>query len=311
MSTSLHDYEQQARATDKASWLGALSYFHVSESNVEHVALAAHLTQADLEKYIPAKPLDANVFLRTFRNGQRKGGLTTDQGSEITENLLVRQVSRKEGRIVKRVVVETVDASGAQLGYEEKYEVEFNVSHPDHIAIRKLNGSHVEATLLVDRLCAEYHQDRGCVDANAVRMVIRDILNSTYPTTLRPGLYFVPSAHVDTLDRLEQVGAYLPGTTIHSIPLIDDDKQRNNLKVAFEAEVAEDADRIVAEISEIVRNREEITSARGAAYTKQIAEGRKKLDEYRALLQDNLSTAQMRMDMLQVKLNDLLRLATK
>jgi len=309
MTKSFTEHVEEARATDQADWLGSLVYFHVSESNVEHKKLAKFLKLADLEKFTPSEPRDDDVFRRVFFDGKRRSGLPTDEEG-VTENINIFQVSRKGGDIVKRVVVVTVDSDGAELGFKEKLELDFQLAKSDNgPRIRNLNGRHSQSTALVQRLLADYHEQRGCVNANAMRGVVRDVIESCRPTQLRPGLYFVPAEHADTVSNLEGVGKALPGTTVHSIPLVDDEKQRHNLKEAFQDEVTTECDRLLSELNVVLSSKDELTQAKGGAYTQAIANQRAKLETYRELLADNLDTAEMRIAVLQTKLTAVLRTA--
>ncbi len=319
---SLNDYAERARNEDKVTWLGVLAYFRVNETSVDHADLAAKLTAAGLDKYIPKAPADSDTFRRVVFNGQRKGGLPT-VSPEVTENLLVRLVPGGEGRIVKRIVIESVDVNGKPLDFHESVEIVFDdtaaaswtaksgAPRPEpKVTWKNLNGYHPESIALANRLITSYYEMRGKIDANAVRRVIGRVLSSCNSTMVRDGLYFCGPAHADTIEALEGAANQIPGTMVHSLPLLDDDKQRVAIKDAFEAEVSTDVDRLTGEIADIVRaynsDGTEITQARATGIVRQYQDLQAKLVEYQELLEDNVDTAEFRATVLKSKLGALM-----
>lgn len=306
MST-FNDAVERLEATDQATWLGKLAWFSVTESTFPHATLEQQLTAQGLDAWCPRPPRDDDVFRRVFFNGQRK---THDLGDGIRENLLVRQMKREAGVIVKRIVIETVDAKGNKLSFDpEGVEVKFSGGG---IRMRR-RSDHGGAYALGNKLKAEYERERGCVNANAVREIIRRVFDSCRSTVVRSGggVYFVPEKYVDRLVALESASKHLPGTLVHSLPLIDDEKQRTNLRECYEAEVVGECDRLIAEITEITKAGAEITEARGDGYLQTLKTNRAKLAEYQELLSDNIEDAGLRLAVLEKKIVQVIRDHTK
>jgi hypothetical protein len=305
------DAVERLEATDKTDWLGKLAWFSVNETKFPHDTLEAELKAVGLEKFCPTAPRDDDVFRRVFYNGQRK---SHDLGDGIKENLLIRQVKRQGGEIIKRIVVETVDAKGNKLGIDtEGVEVKFRAGGAG-IRIRQ-RSDQPEALRLAHKLKAEYLQERGCVNANAVREIVRNIFLSLRAITVRSGggVYFVPATleNITELGALEKAAEKLPGTLVHSLPLVDDDKQRNNLKRAFEAETVGECDRLIAELTEITKSDTKITDERGDGYLRNLKASKAKLREYAELLEDSLDDAEMRLQVLERKVVQVIKSQTK
>lgn len=307
MLTTFSEYEAQVRAKDSGSYLGHLVWFGVAETSVRHADLEAKLKAGGLERFTPAAPRDDDVFRRTFYNGQRRHLETDDP--EVFENLLVREVGRRDGVIVKRIVVETVDTSGHKLGYREAVDIRFDSTKPDEMLVKPLgDDENSRAWDLASVLAAEYRDARGCVDARAVREIIRQVLGAAMATSLRPGggLYFVPMDFVELLDGLEAVANGLPGSMVHSVPLVDDEKQRDLVRRALEAETVDEIDRIVDEITAIVRSGKKVSMKQWSAFTARHRAVNERTKQYSGLLEQTLEDTDDRLRILGMEMANLL-----
>lgn len=305
---SMADFEQHrqrlAQSPDQP-FLGRLIYFEVNETNVLHADLESQLTAAGLERFVPGKPCDADVFRRAFTNGQRKRLTTPDP--DVFEHLLVRMIAQSDGKIIKRIVVERVDQAGLKLGYTEAVEVIFDREHPESVSVTSLGTWHPAALQLAYKLAGEYRQTRGFVNSDAIRNMVKRVLEVGMATMLRPGLYFVMEDKVAPSLAMEELANRLPGAMVHSLPLVDDEKQRTNVRRAFEAESIESIDRLVAEIVEITRGDNDISFARYESFQRQYSAITAKTKEYGTLLAEQMSTTQFRLQVFQAEMGQLYR----
>lgn len=307
MITQLREYEAQNVTKDRRVWLGQLTWFGVTETTVRHADLAAKLEARGLHDFIPAAPKDDDVFRRTFFNGQRRHYETDDP--EVMENHLLRQVGRKDGVIVKRIVIETVDTSGHKLGYREAIDIRFDSSKPSEILVKPLGDDEdSRAWELASTLGAEYHAARGCVDARAVRDIIRQVLAACMAVPVRTGggVYFVPMDRIAMLDSLEAVAAELPDCMVHSLPLIDDKRQRDMLQRAVEAETVDEIDRIVEEIAAIVKSGKKVSTRQWGAFAARHRAVTSRTKEYSGLLEQTLEQTDDRLRILGMEMANLL-----
>ncbi len=300
------EYRDQARAADKQTWLGMLAWHSVSESTVEHAEVARQLFAVGLERFTPAAPKDDDVFRRIFYNGQRRK-LDTDN-PEIFEHLLVREVVRAEGRIVKRVVIETVNSADVSLGFREATDIVFNVEHPQSVSITPLGGpENIRGSDLAHELAAEYLAIRGSVDARAIREIVRQVLAAAMATAVRPGggVYFVPMGQAPLLESLEEVAAHLPGCSVHSLPLVSEPRQREMLRKAFEAESIEAVDKTMMEVASLLKSDRKVSVSRFTALMARQKTLVARSAEYSSLLEQSLETTDDRLKILQLQLGAL------
>lgn len=288
--TDLSEYRAAAEL-DKDSWLGVMVIWSVEDSKVKWADLSRTMTDGGLAAYIPPEPSDENVWRRIWSDGVRKTiPSPTDDEPNAEQRIMMRQLSRENGVYTKRVVIEHVSPAGKKLGYEEVIEVTFDKANPTHVGIRTVGAWHDEAWALVNRLREEYDRQRGCLDGQGIRVVIRAILESCRATTLRPGggCYFVHQAYEMKVEALERVADIIPGTLVHTLPIVDTVKQRQNLKKAFEFESANEMETLIAEMRDLVGAGGEITPQKSASFNKAAQKAKAKLAEYQGLLNDNL-----------------------
>lgn len=300
------EYQDQANAADRQTWLGLLAWHSVSESTVEHAEVVRQLFSAGLEQFTPAAPRDDDVFRRVFYNGQRRK-LPTDQ-PEIFENLLVREVVRAEGRVVKRVVIETVNSADVSLGFREATDIVFDVDRPQAVSITPLGGpENIRGSDLAHALASEYLAVRGFVDARAIREIVRQVLAAAMATAVRPGggVYFVPMAHANLLASLEAVAPHLPGCSVHSLPLVSEAKQAQMLRAAFEAESIDAVDKTMAEVATLLKSDRKISMNRFSALAARQKTLVAKSAEYSHLLEQSLETTDDRLKILSIQLGAL------
>lgn len=304
----LQDFRQHAPEIDRSTVLGSIVWSTVRDTAVKYDVVKARLQAVGLDKALPpSPPCDADVFRRTFQNGQRRqykrSGVPAKPGDPvptIVENLLVRDVKRTGERLVKRIVVEEVDADGERLSYEESLEVVWTLQHPAEVAIRQVGRYNHRANQLARDLAGAYSNERGCLDGNGVRRVIMNALGACNATCVREGgaVYFVTTAYDKELAALEELARNVPGATVHSLPLVDDRKQRDMVRESFLAEVTTDVERQIVELVETLKAGEAISPRKFQGLQSRYNQLRSKVEEYQGLLQDNLDTSELRLDLL-------------
>lgn len=306
-ATQLKDYEDQVSQKGRGAWLGQLTWFGVTETTVRHADLAARLEARGLQDFTPSAPRDDDVFRRTWFNGQRRRHETDNP--EIFENVLLREVGRKDGVVVKRIVIENVDTSGHKLGYREAVDIRFDVAKPDEILVKHLGDlADLRAWELAETLAAEYRSARGCVDARAVREIIRQVLAACMAIPVRPGggVYFTPMDRIALLDSLEAVVEELPDCMVHSLPLVDDNRQRVMLRRAVEAETVDEIDRMVEEIADIVKSGKKVTVKQWSAFAGRHRKVASRTTEYSSLLEETLEQTDDRLRILAMEMANLM-----
>ncbi len=362
----IQDYTEHARGL-KDAVLGSICFYSVSQTSIPYAEAKARLDAVGLGAALPrSAPADIDVFRRVFSNGQRR---TRVIGPNERENLLIREVSRSPERLVRRIVVETVDSAGELLSYDEAVEVEFITAQPSRLNIFELqrddemdatvpvsdlnpepepenpvvaelraimaemSGKPVEApepeaepermekfvtpeggfknpeaVRLASELNIAYQNERGCLDGMGVRGLIVRSLDACKATLVKEsgGVYFVSSAYDEQLEALERLAQSLPGVDLHTLPLVDDRKQRDLVKKAFTDEVTTDVQRAILECTEALKSGESVSPRKFNALNLQYKRMKEKAEEYTALLEEQADTTQFGLTILQAKLRQVL-----
>jgi hypothetical protein len=293
------DYAKHVQSLDRDTWLGMLTWYTVAQDlQVPQAAVAAALTNAGLSHHVPPAPHNSDVFRRTCSAAQRKRVPTADP--DIFENFLVRDPGSDPNFIHRHVIREQVDGANKRLGYTTVAEIRFD----------KSTGAvtHQLATdPIAEEICRQVHDhyaaERGCLNGYAVRELIRRVLLGANATNVRypgGGVYFLSADHAITVAGLEEMADALGDkVSLHVLPLLDDRKQRDMLKKAFEAESIDRAQALVTEIAELRRAGRKISTEKYATYVTALNELKAKLGEYSALLETGLSSTESSLQILQ------------
>lgn len=287
-------------------FLGRLVWYSVSEVKVSHADLGNALVKTGLNAYLPRVPLDADVFRRCSKAAQRRKTATQTPG--IFHNFLVRELGYDDAKVYRRIVQEEVDQGGKRLNYSEVMKLDFDRASST-IESAPLNGVDPEVDAMVAEIKQEFNTWKGCLNSYAVRELIRRIIMSLHGTLVRPGggIYFIEESHAPTVDKLEELASYLPGAThVHSLPLVDDQKQRAMVRRAFEAEASDEIDAMLTEITDIKAKGVKITSDRYAQFADRFQSLQTKAKEYSGLLEASLTTTHSRLTVFQTSMVSLM-----
>ena len=295
MAESFKDYSERVASSGNAL-LGWLCWYFVPESiRVDHEEVFKILVKAGLGGHVPKRPADSEVFRRITTAAARKRVPTKDP--QVFENYLIRDIPSDD--ITRRIVCETVDTNNKRLGYFEVAEFTFERK------TAKVKCNHFDNNAVANQICksvkAEYEADRGCLNGYAIRMlilkVLKDACNATNVRYPSGGVYFVNEEYAGRLAALEKLGVALAelGAVVHTLPLIDDKRQRDMLKRAFEAESVDAIDRLLSEITDLKKSGARVTMDRYAGYVTTLNELNAKTKEYADLLETGLSSTNSRM----------------
>lgn len=293
------DYASHVQGLDRETWLGMLSWYTVAEDlRVPHDDMVTLLAKVGLSSHMPRVPSDSDVFRRTCSAAQRKR--VPNPGGNF-DNFLVRDPGSKDDNLCRRIVREEVDSSNQRLSYAEVGEVCFDRTTGDIRTTLFPPGDDMAREIL-DVIRTNYLADRRTLNGYAVRELIRRVLVGANATNVRypgGGVYFLSVDHAGTVAALEDMAEVLGSdVSVHSLPLLDDKKQRTMVKRAFEAESIDRANAMVAEIAELLKG-EAVSAERVATYVTALGDLRGKLDEYSGLLETGLSSTSASISILQ------------
>lgn len=309
-SATLNSYVERMRDSDV---LGLITWYSVAECVVPHHDLANLLARHNLEEFTPRKPSDVDVFRRTCTAAQRKRQ-PTDVDS-VYLNVLTRDVSNDDFEVVKRLVLETVDSSGRRLSYDAKYDLIFGKATAK-LDVKRLPSSEIGgiADTLADKVAMEiagnFAKLRGTVDGAAIRGLINKVLVESHATALRPtgGVYFAPKGQAEVIAGLEAMAGFIDGTSVHSVPLPDDRKQREMLQAAFEAEAHAETTALtetVEAFAQILRDGNDISGEKFAAIATRYRKLTEKATAYKETLESDLAQTTTALDVLAMQMAQL------
>ena len=298
-------YESQV-ANKKEAYLGYLGWYTLSGVKIKHEDLIAFLNKRNLNIVAPSVPQDVDIFRRISSNAELRKVPTSLEGT--FQNYLVRSTDERDPDTIRRLIVcETVDKKGKRLSYEEVYYIDFK-RIDSSIQFGPVNTSvSPELNFFGNKICQEIVSDfqswQGCLNSQSIREMIRRALLRFGATKVRDGggVYFVSNSQTSNLNSLELfVNEDLGGNSnFHSLPLVDDNKQRDMIRRAFEAETTEAVDAILAEIQELSKSKRPISSNRYANLITEYQELCKKSSDYSALLENALGETDSRITIVQ------------
>ncbi len=288
--TNLEEYKQQAQGKE---FLGRVVFFCQFDAIVPFDELKDALDAAGLGDHCPRRPSSIDVFRRVSTAAQRK---KIDVGDGKYVNILVRDVSTDEDQLLRRVVVETVDAQGKRLDYSAEHDLIFDRASQS-MRVEKLTFYSTPADGAVKEITANYARLQGTIDAGTVRAVVSRVLKAHHAISARPtgGADFLLEANAGVVDALETLPGKIPGCWIHAIPLIADAKQREYVKTQVEDDVAAEVDSALNEMRKLLAAGEEITSAKFVSVNNQYKQLTTKINVYAEKLDDQLDGAKARL----------------
>lgn len=313
MNALLQEQADRLSKVDDEGLLGQLLWYSMSEVRVPHADAVAIITGEGIGN-VPNKPRDADVFKRIASKVTRTKVPTNDE--DIFENY--RWVEFKdENEISRRLIRETVDNNGRKLSVDERLDVTFNRGTSkitiDPIAA-DVSGYDIS---LADEISSGFDTWRGCLNAYALREWMRaHIYSRCLATKVKPGggVYFVQQAFVDNVEALERIGVALQAYLVeahgevefHSLPLLDDRKQREMVQKYFEAETVDAVDAMMAEITKISKSTRKISSDKYAELLTQYQDLASKTKEYEDLLESKLASTTTRLDLFERSLKGIM-----
>lgn len=309
-TTTFSQYADHLKHSD-LPFLGEIIYYSVPmRTSAEYEPFVKALSDAGFDDLIPRRPQDADTFRRACTAAQRKRVPVI--GRATYENILIRDVRQAAGHVWKQIVIEEVDGQNKRLSYEPKLELEYDPDI-DGIVPMWLTPEHETTRLAAQQIMNDFNDWKGQLTDHNIRKLITDVLATCNATETRAsgGVYFVMESR---MGRVRDLGKVLDITGVSgrgkvdlvTIPLIDDAKQREHIRNAFEDESVGEAQRMISEIEELLSG-PEVSERKFIAMTKRMKELKDRANEYTQLLDDNLDGTQLRLQALETRMLDLFR----
>lgn len=293
------EYATRIQDYDNNMYLGRLVYYAITEnSHVPHNEFCRALIENGLNGNLPPVPRTVDVFRRSCTAAQQRRVPTIDPNTFINYN--IREVGKDPGNVWRTLVAETVDTTGHTLGYQEIAIICYNRTN-NSVYTDKIDPPTDDPTAdqIVQNVIDNFVAWNNLLTPYAVREFVRRTLRSLNATAIRDGVYFIRETHADKINALETVIAGAPGGSFaHSLPLIDDRKQRDMLRKAFEEESTGEIDRLLGEVSEIMASEKKISSDRFADFKVSRDQLQAKMADYSELLSDSMNETVSRIELM-------------
>ena len=179
------------------------------------------------------------------------------------------------------------------------------VQRPAKINFAWLNGfddlSHPTAKEIMAECQVSFSRWRGKLGDQAIREWIRKQILIMGATPVRPsgGVYFLEERYADNVEAMETFVEKMlpPGGDCHSVEIPNNDKQREMVRRAIEAETIGEIERMMVEIAN-VRRAGKLTPKRHLAMLSEVRILEKKMANYSKLLEKDLGTLSIRLKLL-------------
>jgi hypothetical protein len=321
MST-FNDAVESIKEYGSDNFLGRLAWYTVSEDlrvpydefltvvKTEFADVVMDQPILDEGKGAPLFPLSSNVFKRACTAANRKNVPTQDP--EIRYNYLLRPTGADAKQIWQTIVREAVDSEGHKLNYTELVRVTFTRAS-DTIRFDNVNPEDEEdeaANEIAEAIVGYFKDNLGILNAYTIREWLRRYLDKGLSSVrVRPsgGVYFVSEDSGPAIEALDRMfNGFGHAASFHYLPLLDDSKQREMLRVAFENESVGAIDEMIGDIAEILKSGKQITSDKFADFKVEYNRLKSKTADYSELLEDKLSGTEVRLELMATMLIDLM-----
>lgn len=303
---------------EKKSRLGDLFWYSVAEDiDVERDELINMFADLGIsEEFLPNPIRPAHAFKRATSALQENRIEITEDRSRFA-NLIIEDVVLR-GDVVRHLVQVIVDQENVRLGYDEVASYKF-LSDTAEIDFKVIQHSVVsqvleEKILNTKNILAQlYPKFCNVYNGRAIREVVKNILDSTNPTAVRPSgaLYFVPYFHNDILFKLERLLNLLSEKTdktvdCHTVELYDAEKHRKMLAEKLTDQTDEKVDELITKIAISLKSENGIKQTVAETYYNEYRKLLTHTEEYERLLEKQLVVARSKLEILQEQIRKVL-----
>lgn len=252
--TVLDDYRDQLADLPPDRFIGSITWYTVAASAVTRDQLVDWFDELGLDPVHlphPIKPVDA------FRAASTDATATYPLPGGRHATLMVREVASTRDEVARHIMRETCDPQGRRLAYDKVGDAVFHRSPArldldiDPALLGPDEQPHAET--LCQSIRDRYATMSTHLQAQALRAVVRSYLLSLNAVAVRPsgGVYYVHVSRQDALGQLETlVSRFSAASMLHSLPLVDTDKQRRMIGQAFADEVQASVNGLLRRIAE-------------------------------------------------------------
>lgn len=218
--------------------------------------------------------------------------------TDNTANILIRSVSTSAAEVERHMVMEIVDPNGKTLEYYTVGELKFDrineVLNVKQMSIDPDINPLIDSSIELFRL--KFGEAVAHIDPQVIRRMIREQLDRMGAIGVRRqgSVYFYPAKYKAQGEALEELCAGLNGGSVfHNLPLVDDTKQREMIRAAFEEEVHEEATESIKQLMAKRESGDKITARSWAEYHKRLRDLHERRAEYESLVTHEITKAEI------------------
>jgi len=291
---------------DENMFLGYLTWYTISNQaqilHSEFVKIVVENLDNFVDIRLPPAPRQVDVFKRACTENQKRNQPATDDDHTSTE-YMIRDVSANSTEIVRILVRESRDSEGETLDYDELVKLRF-LRKSEKVVIEAIEPMWVKdiiAVQIVDDVKAYFDSQTGILTAFAIRKYIRDLIHAeVYGISVKDsgGVYFVGSKYANIVAILCGIIDGLNGSSFQMVPIVDDSKQREMLKAAFEEDSIGEIDKLIGKMTEILQagEKQKLTVDAYTTFKASFDVIKNRVLEYSDLLDEAMETTASRLE---------------
>lgn len=291
--------------------LGYIAWYTIVDPKVSHQTLSDLYNASGVldSALVPKAPRLGDAFKRACRYSERSG--LAIPYTDNTANILIRSVSTSAAEVERHMVLEIVDPNGKTLEYYTVAEMKFDRVN-ETMNLKKASIDPDINPIIdssVELFRAKFKEAVGTIDPQVIRRMIRLQLDAMGGIGVRRqgSVYFYPAKYKAQGEALEELCRNLnSGSVFHNLPLVDDTKQREMIKSAFEEEVHEEATELIKQLMTKAEAGTPITAKAWAEYRKRLQVLSDRRAEYESLVNHEIIKADIELTAFETHLTDML-----
>jgi hypothetical protein len=209
--------------------IGYFTWWAINGVKITRTELQKRITAAGIDYELPF-PKIRSVFLKAVREVQK---------NQKKYGLLIRKIKKSPEEYTFGLVDERVYEVSRALSYQHQATLRFNTLS----GVIKCDGAH----RAFEAIKEQFNEFREALDSQDIRDIILELLYASHTVSVRQrgGVYFVPAAYSELLDKIEYLITHLLDSAtddrteskaesyIAIAPLIDAEKSKNAIYKAF------------------------------------------------------------------------------
>lgn len=310
--TDLSGYQERVEALNDDIYLGRVVWYSLSEaSRINHGEFCLNVHNEGMNWDLPPVVQPHDLFRRVTTDAQRRKVPLLSNGIPTGEhvNYNFREVGCDADHIWRQLVAEVLDRNGHRLTYAVLHEVTFH-RNGGLITDQDIAPDGTPLVLcepvadIVEQVRVKFNEQYDTLTPFTIREYVRRVIRNCGATVLRDGVYFI-KGHQPEIDALDNIVNVIPGGMFHSLPLIDDRKQRDMLRQAFEDESVVEIDKLINEVTEFLREGKKVTTKKFGDFLGRYNDVRVKVVDYSDLLDTAMVLTATRLEVVSDALGEL------